>query len=46
MLPYSDSLYTLYADSSAALTAIVHQIDQLPTDPLTLAILLRLIDLL
>lgn len=44
MLPYSDSLYTLYADSRAALTAIVHQIDQRPTDPLTLAILLHLID--
>ena len=46
VLPYSDSLYSLYADSSAALTAIVHQIDQRPTDPLTLAILLRIADLL
>lgn len=46
VLPYSDSLYTLYTAGSAALTAIVHQIDQRPTDPLTLAILLRLSELL
>ena len=46
VLPYSDRLYTLYTAGSAALTTIVHQIDQLPTDPRTLAILLRLSELL
>ncbi len=46
VLPYSDRLYTLYTAGISALTTIVQQIDQRPTDPLTLAILLRLSELL
>jgi len=46
VLPYSDSLYMLYTAGRATLTTIVQQIDQRPTDPLTLAILLRLSELL
>lgn len=42
VLPYKDSLYTLYGNASAVLARLLHQIDHLPTDPNTLTTLIRL----
>lgn len=42
VLPYKDSLYTLYGTASTALARLLHQIDQLPTDPNTITSLIRL----
>ena len=44
VLPYSDSLYTLYSTGSAALKRLISQIDKRPTDPTTITILTRLTD--
>jgi hypothetical protein len=42
VLPYKDSLYTLYGTASTALARLFHQIDQRPTDPNTITTLIRL----
>ena len=42
VLPYKDSLYTLYSSASAVLARLLHQIDQRPTDPTTITTLIRL----
>jgi len=42
VLPYKDSLYTLYSSASAALARLLHQIDQRPTDPNIITTLIRL----
>jgi hypothetical protein len=42
VLPYKDSLYTLYRSASAFLARLLHQIDQRPTDPTTITTLIRL----
>ena len=42
VLPYKDSLYTLYSTASTALARLFHQIDQRPTDPNTITTLIRL----
>lgn len=42
VLPYKDSLYTLYGTASTALARLLHQIDQRPTDPNTITSLIRL----
>ena len=42
VLPYKDSLYTLYSSASAVLARLFHQIDQRPTDPNTITTLIRL----
>jgi hypothetical protein len=42
VLPYKDSLYTLYSSASTALARLLHQIDQRPTDPTTITTLIRL----
>jgi hypothetical protein len=42
VLPYKDSLYTLYSTASTALARLLHQIDQRPTDPNTITTLIRL----
>ncbi|MBE2272170.1 MAG: hypothetical protein IAE80_28305 [Anaerolinea sp.] len=42
VLPYKDSLYTLYGTTSNALARLLHQIDHRPTDPNTITSLIRL----
>jgi hypothetical protein len=42
VLPYKDSLYTLYGTASSTLARLLHQIDQRPTDPNTITTLIRL----
>lgn len=42
VLPYKDSLYTLYSSASIALARLLHQIDQHPTDPTIITTLIRL----
>ncbi len=42
VLPYKDSLYTLYSTASAVLARLFHQIDQRPADPNTITTLIRL----
>jgi hypothetical protein len=44
VLPYKDSLYTLYSTANTALTRLLHQIDQCPTDSTTITTLIRLAD--
>lgn len=44
VLPYKDSLYTLYSSASTAFARLLHQIDQRPTDPITITMLIRLTD--
>ncbi len=46
VLPYKDSLHTLYSTASAVLVRLLHQIDQRPTDPNTITTLIRLTDYL
>ena len=45
VLPYKDSLHTLYSTASAVLVRLLRRIDQHPTDPLTLSALIRLTQL-
>jgi hypothetical protein len=42
VLPYKDSLYTLYSSANAVLARLLQQIDQRPTDPNTITTLIRL----
>ncbi|MBK9750796.1 MAG: hypothetical protein IPO91_29095 [Chloroflexi bacterium] len=42
VLPYKDSLYSLYSSASAVLARLFRQIDQHPTDPNTITTLIRL----
>ena len=42
VLPYKDSVYTLYSTASAVLARLLAQIDQRPTDPNTITTLIRL----
>jgi hypothetical protein len=42
VLPYKDSVYTLYSTASAVLAHLLAQIDQRPTDPNTITTLIRL----
>lgn len=42
VLPYKDSLYTLYSTASAVLARLLHQIDHHPTDPNTITTLIHL----
>ncbi len=42
VLPYKDSLYTLYSSASAVLARLLAQIDQRPTDPNTITTIIRL----
>lgn len=46
LLPYSDALFALYLGANATFTQLVRQIDMQPTDPVTLATLTRLTQLL
>lgn len=46
VLPYLDHVFTLYGVTNVTLTRLIHQIDRYPTDPLTLAFLSRLTQLL
>lgn len=46
LLPYSDALFALYLRANASFTRLIHQIDMYPTDPVTLAALTRLAQLL
>ncbi len=46
VLPYNDSLFTLYMSANAALSRLVKRIDQQPTDPITLSTLIRLSQIL
>jgi len=45
-LPYSDSLFTLYTAANTSLARLIKRIDQHPTDPRTLSILINLSQLL
>jgi hypothetical protein len=42
VLPYNDGLFTLYSRANIALTHLVKRIDQHPTDPRTISILICL----
>jgi hypothetical protein len=46
VLPYTDSVFSLYGIANAILTRLIRHIDQQPTDPLTLSLLSRLTQLL
>lgn len=46
VLPYADSVFSLYGIANAMLIRLIRHIDQQPTDPLTLALLSRLTQLL
>jgi len=46
VLPYTDSLFTLYSTANATLSRLIKRIDQHPTDPRTLSILINLSQLL
>jgi len=46
VLPYTDSLFTLYSTANATLARLIKRIDQHPTDPRTLSILINLSQLL
>ncbi len=46
VLPYTDSVFSLYGVANAMLTRLIRHIDQQPTDPLTLSLLSRLTQLL
>jgi hypothetical protein len=46
VLPYSDSLFTLYSRANITLTHLVKHIDQHPTNPRTISILSHLSQLL
>lgn len=46
VLPYSDSVFSLYGIANAILIRLIRQIDQQPTDSLTLSLLSRLTQLL
>jgi len=46
VLPYTDSLFTLYSAANASLARLIKRIDQHPTDPRTLSTLINLSQLL
>jgi len=46
VLPYTDSLFTLYSTANASLTRLIHHIDQHPTDPRMISTLINLSQLL
>ncbi|CAG0926572.1 hypothetical protein PLCT1_00097 [Planctomycetaceae bacterium] len=46
VLPYTDSVFSLYGIANAMLIHLIRHIDQQPTDPLTLSLLSRLTQLL
>ncbi len=46
VLPYTDSVFSLYGIANAMLTRLIRHVDQQPTDPLTLSLLSRLTQLL
>jgi hypothetical protein len=46
MLPYSESLFTLYSAANATLTRLIRRIDQHPTDPRIISTLISLSQLL
>ena len=46
VLPYTDSVFSLYGIANAILIRLIRHIDQQPTDPLTLSLLSRLTQLL
>jgi hypothetical protein len=41
-VPYTDGLFTLYSRANAVLTYVVKRIDQHPTDPRSISLLIRL----
>jgi hypothetical protein len=45
-LPYTDSMFILYSHANAALTHLMKHIDQHPSDPHTISILIQLSQLL
>jgi len=46
VLPYTDSLFTLYSTANATLARLIKRIDQHPTDPRTISTLINLSQLL
>jgi len=46
VLPYTDSVFSLYSIANAILIRLIRDIDQQPTTPLTLSLLSRLTQLL
>ena len=46
LLPYSEALFALYLSANASFTQLIRRIDMQPTDPVTLAALTRLAQLL
>lgn len=46
VLPYTESMFSLYGVANAMLTRLIRHVDQQPTDPLTLSLLSRLTQLL
>lgn len=46
VLPYTDGVFSLYGIANTILIHLIRQIDQQPTDPLTLSLLSRLTQLL